>query len=118
MLQEKRHNPRYKEIGKVVSSELCALPGILDDISISGCKIHYAYPVVVDLDSEYDLELLPARHFDNQPLRLRCKPHWVNETENCTFIGFEILYSPDAHRLSAFINQLENAEQDPFSGIN
>ncbi|MCR4579589.1 MAG: PilZ domain-containing protein [Treponema sp.] len=117
MAQENRQNTRYKEIGKIFSQELCALPGILDDISASGCKIHYAYPIVVDLDSEYNLEITPARQLDNQPLRLRCKPQWVNEIDGNTFIGLETLYSPDANRLAAFIEHLEAAAQDPFSDI-
>ena len=115
LMQENRQSPRYKEIGKVISHELCALSGILDDISANGCKIHFAYPVVVDLESEYNLELTPARHNDTNPLRLRCKPQWVNEKEGNTYIGFENLYSPDANRLAAFINQLKEAEEDPYS---
>ena len=115
MFQENRQNPRYKEIGKVVSHELCAMPGILDDISIRGCKIHYAFPVVVDLEAEYNLEISPASQFGCQPLHLRCKPQWVNEIEGNTFIGFETLFSPDENRLAVFIKQLEEADQEPLS---
>jgi hypothetical protein len=118
MTQENRQSTRYKEIGKVVCDELCALSGILDDISATGCKIHYSYPVVVDLESEYDLEISPASQYGNTPLRLKCKPQWVNEKEGNTFIGLEIMYSPDANRLSAFITQLEDAAKDPYSDIN
>ncbi|MCR4632290.1 MAG: PilZ domain-containing protein [Treponema sp.] len=117
-MQENRQNTRYKEIGKAFSHELCALPGILDDISASGCKIHYTYPVVVDLESEYDLDVSPASHYGPNPIKLRCKPLWVNEKEGNTYIGFEIMYSPDAGKLSAFINQLENSSKDPFSDNN
>jgi hypothetical protein len=56
METEKRNSTRFKEIGKITSQELCALPGILDDISASGLKVHYAFPVVVDLENEYDME--------------------------------------------------------------
>lgn len=118
MTQENRQSIRYKEIGKVVCDELCALSGILDDISSTGCKIHYSYPVVVDLESEYDLEISPASQYGNTPLRLKCKPQWVNEKEGNTFIGLEIMYSPDANRLTAFIKQLEDAAKDPYSDIN
>ena len=116
MTQEKRQNTRYKEIGKVSSPELCALAGVLDNISVNGCKVHYTYPVVVDLDSEYSLEISPASQYGSQPLRLRCKPQWVNEKEGNTFIGLEILYSPDTARLSDFISQLEKSSSDNFSG--
>ena len=116
MNQEKRQSTRYNEIGKVSSPELCALPGILENISVAGCRVFYGYPVVVDLDSEYTLEVLPASQYDKSPLKLRCRPQWVNEKEGNTFIGFEMLYSPDAARLAEFISSLENSEKDPFNG--
>ena len=117
MEQEKRQNARYKEIGKVFSSELCAIAGVLDDISLSGCKVHYSYPVVVDLESEYNLEISPASQYGSQPLKLRCTPQWVNEKEGNTFIGFAILYSPDSSRLSDFIKQLGKSSSDIFNDI-
>ena len=52
MDQENRLHTRYEEIGRVTASELCALPAVLDDISLNGCKIHYSFPVVVDLENE------------------------------------------------------------------
>ena len=81
--------------------------------------IHYkdvdVYPIVVDLESEYDLEISPASHYGGNPIKLLCKPQWVNEKEGNTYIGFEIMYSPDAGKLSSFILQLEDSSNDPFS---
>ena len=45
---------RYKsttyqeELGRVIAPEICELQGILDDISATGCKVHYAFPVVIN----------------------------------------------------------------------
>ena len=57
MEQENRLHTRYEEIGRITAPEICALPGILDDISLTGCKVHYSFPVVVDLENEYDVKL-------------------------------------------------------------
>ena len=106
-ITENRQSTRYTELGRVFSTELCALPGILDDISIDGCKLHFPVPVVVDLDNEYKVKIQLSRSADEEPLQLLCKPIWVNETGGTTYIGFQILYSPDDLRLRQQISVLE-----------
>lgn len=109
---ENRQHTRFKEIGKAMASELCSLPAILDDISATGCKIHYSYPVVVDLDSEYEIKVSPLHNASSNPLNLICVPQWVQEIGGNTFIGFKILYSPDANKLNSFIKHLEDLLQE------
>lgn len=117
MGQENRRDPRYLEIGRVTAPELCALPGILDDISANGCKVHYSFPVVVDLENEYDVRISPLHGSFTSPLNLICTPQWVKEQEGNTFIGFMINYSPDAHKLEEFIKHLETITKDDLPDI-
>lgn len=117
MGEEKRQQPRFNEIGRIFSQEICALPGILDDISVSGCKVHYTFPVVVDLENEYDMEILPSSTADLTPLKLKCLPQWVKEQDGNTYIGFKVLYSPDANRLNDFISHLEELSEDQLPEI-
>lgn len=117
MSQENRQSARYQEIGKVTSPELCSLPGVLDDISSTGCKIHYSFPVVADLETEYELKISPLHNSDEQPLNLICIPQWINEIEGETYIGFKILYSPDANRLNEFITYLQDISKDQIPDI-
>lgn len=117
MLEENRQHTRYEEIGRVSAPELCALPGVLDDISVNGCKIHYSFPVSVNLDNEYEVKLSPLHHGDQAPLNLICLPQWVKESSGNTYIGFKILYSPDANRLKTFIQQLEDLSKDQLPDI-
>ena len=114
---EKRTSVRYQEIGKFTSLELCALSGVLDDISEGGLKVHYNFPVVVDLENEYDLEIVPSNSPDQTPLKLKCRPLWANEQDGNTYIGFKILYSPDANRLTKFIDYLEQLSKDQLPQI-
>lgn len=100
-----------------MATELCALPGVLDDISLSGCKIHYSFPVVVDLENEYELKIFPLHSSVNTALNLICTPQWVKEQEGNTFIGFKIQYSPDANKLNTFISQLEQISKDELPDI-
>ena len=117
MEQENRLHTRYEEIGRVTAQELCALPAVLDDISLNGCKIHYSFPVVVDLENEYEVKISPLHSSDNSPLKLICVPQWVKEMEGSTFIGFKIQYSPDAGRLAEFISHLDKISKDSIPDI-
>jgi len=117
MSEENRQQTRFEEIGRVTAPEICALPGVLDDISSSGCKIHYSYPVVVDLENEYEVKISPLHSGDAAPLNLICIPQWVKEQEGNTFIGFKIQYSPDANRLNSFIEHMEEISKDQLPDI-
>lgn len=117
MAEENRLSQRYKEIGRVIAPEICALPGILDDISASGCKIHYSFPVVIDLDNEYDIKISPLHQGDQPALHLICTPQWTKEQNESTFIGLKIQYSPDANRLNSFISHLEDISKDQMPDI-
>ena len=117
MEQENRQHTRYDEIGRVTAHELCALPGILDDISSEGCKIHYTFPVVVNLETEYDLKLSPLHGASLAPLNLICTPQWAKEHDGNTYIGFKINYSPDAHKLEDFIKHLESISKKDLPDI-
>lgn len=79
MSEENRISTRYSEIGRVTAPELCALPGILDNISATGCKIHFPVSVVVDLEVEYMIKIQLTRSPEEPPLQLMCKPMWVSE---------------------------------------
>ena len=116
MEQENRLHTRYEEIGRITAPEICALPGILDDISLNGCKVHYSFPIVVDLENEYEVKIAPL-HGNSTPLNLICSPQWVNENGGSTFIGFKIHYSPDAHKLESFIKHLEKISRDDIPDI-
>ena len=111
---ENRQHPRYPEIGRIIAPEICALPGILDNISFTGCKIHFPVSVVIDLDTEYMIKVSLTRSVEDSPLQLMCKPMWVTEDKGMTQIGLQILYSPDDTRLREFIAYLEemNEEED------
>ena len=118
MTRDNRQDTRYEEIGRVTAPELCPISAILDDISASGCKIHYSFPIVADLENEYDVKISPLHYSDSDPLHLICKPQWVNEIDGNTYVGFKILYSPDATRLATFIEHLEQLSQDQLPDLD
>ena len=112
MGKENRLHPRYPEIGRIIAPDLCTLPGILDNISFTGCKIHLPVYGVVDLEAEYMIKVSLSRSFEESPLQLMCKPMWVKENQGNTQIGLQILYSPDDARLREFISYLQEMGAD------
>lgn len=114
MNKENRKSVRYKEIGRVVSQDLCAIPGILDDISATGCKIHFPCSIIVDLENEYELKISVSRTPNEPALKLMCKPQWVKEVSGNTQLGLEILYSPDAARLKDLIAVLHEESANEY----
>lgn len=122
MSSENRKAVRYKEMGRVISQDLCAIPGILDDISATGCKVHFPCLITVDLENECELKISVSRTPNEPALKLMCKPQWVKEVSGTTQVGLEILYSPDASRLKDFIALLheessKDLEDDVLSQI-
>lgn len=105
-----RKSPRYEEIGRADVPKLCALPGVLDNISAEGCKIHFPFAVTVDLENDYDIKITPA----NSPAKifqLLCHPQWVKEAKNTTEIGFSVLPSKNYRELLDYVSDIQKALQ-------
>ena len=106
-----RKDIRFEDFGRVECMELCPVSGVLDDISISGCKVHYDAPVTLDMENEYELKIRLSRA-TLKPLILVCRPQWYKtQSESSTQIGFYILRSPDTTRLQEYIQQLHEEQK-------
>lgn len=102
---ENRKSTRYEDFGRVECDDLSIVSGILKDISLKGCKVHFDMPVSFDPENEYDLKIRLSRS-NLEPLELVCHPQWMNTMNGATDIGFEILRSKDSSRLESYINLL------------
>lgn len=113
MCAEARQNKRYTDIGRVDCTELCALSGVLDDISLTGCKVHFDANVTVNTDNDYELHIRPSRSV-LEPIVLLCHPQWVRDVGSTTEIGFLVLRSRDTAKLEAYIEKI-NEDRDEFA---
>lgn len=109
---ENRKESRYLDIGRVDVIDICSLPGVLDDISLSGCKVHFPVPVMVDMENDYEVRIRPANQIPMEQLVLICHPQWKNINGVVAQIGFSILRSPDTPQLTAYINHLQKKAED------
>lgn len=116
MNSKERLSQRFEDIGRFLAPELCALPGVLEDISREGCKIRYSLPVELDMDNDYEAKLTFARAAAEGQFTLVCHPQWKKEEDDDTVIGFKILPSTDYTRLAKYIEQLDDdASSDDLS---
>lgn len=110
MRNDNRKEKRFADIGRVDSVDICSLPGVLDDISLSGCKVHFPVPVTVDMENDYEVKIRPANKCSLEPLNLICHPQWNKNEGSESQIGFKILRSPDTPQLNSYIEELNNSD--------
>lgn len=106
MQEKERLSQRFEDLGRFLAPDLCALPGVLVNISREGCKIRYQYPVTLDEENDYEAKITFARAASGS-FNLLCHPQWVRTEGNNTEIGFKILPSTDYTKLASYINQLQ-----------
>ncbi|MBQ7158416.1 MAG: hypothetical protein IJS09_03185 [Treponema sp.] len=111
MQVELRKNTRFEEFGRIDCEALGPVSGVLDDISVSGCRVHFDIPVTVNLENDYELHVRLSR-FPSEELVLITHPEWTQETENSTKIGFSILRSPDTSRLEEYVTLLHAEKKE------
>ncbi|CAM4101676.1 PilZ domain-containing protein [Treponema peruense] len=104
MKKEHRKEERFYEFGRVEAGQISVLPGVLDDISETGCKVHFTNPVDVDMENDYTLLIRLARGNCGRGLNLLGHPCWVKSDGSKTDIGFSFLRSPDTPELINCIN--------------
>lgn len=103
---DQRKGERFQEIGRVQCNELCVFPGIVSDISISGCKVRFPAILSVDTDEDYELSLSFTRIIKSSAIILIGRPVWFNLDSDSTEIGFKFLHSPGTRQLSELISTL------------
>ncbi len=106
MKKDQRRDERFNEMGRVESQNLCVFPGILDDISMTGCRVHFPIPVDLDMDNDYTLNIKFSASNSNS-MEMICKPQWKHTGAGCTEIGFSFLRSPDTPDLTEYVNNLK-----------
>ena len=113
MKRELRKDARFENIGRVECESICPLPGVLEDISLTGCRVHFPSIFTVDMENDYQLRLKISFRNETISLDLICHPQWQTAADdNCTELGFKFLRSPDTPELNAFISELSSTKKD------
>ena len=111
MTIKERKTHRFREAGKVSIPELCIFPGLLIDISSSGCCIRFPAVVEPDMDSDYEASFVLSSKSPQHPIVLIVQPKWKKTADSATEIGFEFLHSPGTKNLAQYIQELSEAAE-------
>lgn len=106
MNSDTRKTERYDDIGRVDAPAISPMPGVLDNISMTGCKVHYPFPVTVNPEDDIELSIMFARAATEGRFTLLCHPQWVKNGDDFTEIGFKFLPSKDLVHISDYIEDL------------
>lgn len=111
MTIKERKTHRFREAGKVSVPELCIFPGLLIDISSSGCCIRFPAVIEPDMDSDYEASFFLSSKSPQHPVVLIVQPKWKKPADSATEIGFEFLHSPGTKNLTQYIQDLSKAAE-------
>ena len=106
MNSDTRKTERYDDIGRVDAPAISPMAGVLDNISMTGCKVHYQFPVTVNPEDDIELSIMFARAATEGRFTLLCHPQWVKNGDDFTEIGFKFLPSKDLVHISDYIEDL------------
>lgn len=112
MALDQRTNTRFDDFGKVNAPDICVFPGILADISLTGCKIRFPAHIELDMECDYELKITPTRKNLGQPFMLIAHPQWISGENDSTEIGFKVLRSPGSKQLAQYVKSRADTEQD------
>lgn len=112
MKKNNRKQERYDDYGRVDCPKICALSGILDDISLSGCKAHFPIKLSVDKDDEYILSIRSSNKYSASQLTMIAHIQWSSFDGQNTSVGFQFLRSPDTPKLASYISLLKDSSEN------
>ncbi|MDR2898001.1 MAG: PilZ domain-containing protein [Spirochaetaceae bacterium] len=111
MISNNRKEPRFDDFAPVDVQGLCRLPGILENISLTGCSVRFPLPFQVRKNTEYTIQVRPARKTGLTPFTLIGTPVWTFQSAGTTKIGFQVLHSPGSKTLRQYVNLLSASEE-------
>lgn len=108
-----RKEVRFLDFARFESCDLCALPGVLEDVSKNGCRVEFPVSVEPDMERDYSAVVhFPDRGLKSS-LKLMCHPQWLSHEDGKCVVGFSFLRSPDTQRL---MNHIDSLSKDASAG--
>ncbi len=101
-----RKETRFSDIARFESGDLCALPGVLEDVSRNGCRVQFPVSVDLDMEKDYSAVVHFPEHGLKSSLKLVCHPQWLHKHDGKCDVGFSFLRSPDTPELMNHIDFL------------
>lgn len=102
--------PRFQDFARARINELCQLPGFLEDVSRTGCRVRFSHVTDIDTEQEYTLYIQPALKSGLGEFSLVVQPQWIQRNGDSVDIGFAVLHSPGIRQFTRYVEHLEDLE--------
>ncbi len=112
-LHEHRVGERYADFARIEAPELCVLPGVLVNISKTGCCVRFPIPVESRQDSLCEIRIQPCCKAGLKPFRVMAKQIWKICGAPNSELGFSFVNSMDPARLKNYLDVLRKDSFDP-----
>lgn len=110
--EEQRTVVRYEDFARINAPDICIFPGVLVDVSETGCRVRFPVSITLDYEMEYVLVVQPSCKQGLQPFNLTVKPVWLDNVHDASEAGFSIICSSDFRRMSRYLEVLERDSVD------
>lgn len=111
MSTENRGAERFSDFAKVQADKLSRLPGILQDLSRTGCRVKFSHVDSVDSSSEFTMIITPAPEYGMNAFEIVVKPVWTVQSADSCKIGFTVLHSVGTRDYIRYIEKLSDANR-------
>lgn len=112
LYQEHRATVRYEDFARIQAPDVCVFPGVLIDISDSGCRVRFPASVSLDTEGVYEINVVPSCKLGLQPFGMTVQPVWADDGADASEIGFEILSVTDSRHFDRYLEVLHDSSID------
>ena len=109
---ENRVGKRYEDFARIEAPELCVLPGVLVNISKTGCRVRFPIPVENKTNSIFELNIFPCCKKDLKPFCVSAKPIWKDCEQTNSEFGFSFVNSMEKTKLKNYLEVLKKSSLD------
>jgi len=105
-MHDKRQHIRYTTLAAAKIEDLTGGESLLIDLSITGCRIECPQQTEMDLNRQYQLEVIPENEAKVGSFMLVVEPKWIKSGANTEEIGLFILESPKGKSFLSYVDYL------------
>ncbi len=110
---EHRVGKRYEDFARIEAPGLCVLPGVLVNISKTGCRVRFPIPVESSKNSLCELNIQPCCKAGLKPFSVTAKQVWKDSEAPASELGFSFVNSMEPLKLKSYLDVLSESSLDP-----
>ena len=103
---DKREHIRYTTLAAAKIEKLTDGESLLIDISITGCRIECPKQSKMELNKQYQLEVIPEKEAKAGSFLLSVESKWIRTGDGTSEIGLSIIESPKGKSFQHYVDYL------------